>query len=377
MRRTFSSLITVFLTLATFPARAADPAPQAEKPRIDVVFCIDCSGSMGGVIETAKQKVWAIVNEIARAKPSPELRIGMIAYGNAMGPFRIYPLNNDLDEVYKNLLTFKDEGWGDEYVGLAIHKATTDMKWAQGKQVHKVIYVVGNETARQGPREFDYATTAPAAIARGIMVNAIYCGDVDYQTATPTWKEFAKLADGSYIEIAGQGGAVVVATPYDKDLADLSGKLNTTYVGYGHQRLEKAAAQSANDATASTFNVQSAADRAVAKSSRQYDNSTWDLVDASRNNKDFDITKIKDEDLPAELKKMTVDQRKEFIAAKARERDDIAKQIRELSEKRDAYVKEEVTKKGLDTNKSFDVAVRKSITEQAAKRGFEFEKNEK
>lgn len=379
MRRSLISLVTVLFTLISLNTRAGDAPPpaQQEKPRIDVVFCIDCSGSMGGVIETAKQKVWAIVNEIARAKPSPELRIGLVAYGNAMGPFRIYPLNNDLDEVYKNLLTFKDEGWGDEYVGLAIHKATTDMKWAEGKQVHRVIYVVGNETARQGPKEFDYATTAPAAIAKGIMVNAIYCGDVDYQTATPTWREFAKLADGSYMEIAGQGGAVVVATPFDKELAELSGKLNTTYVGYGRQRFEKAAAQVANDTTATRYNLQSAADRAVAKSSKQYDNSTWDLVDASRNNKDFDITKLKEDELPDELKKMTVEQRKEFIAAKAKERDEVARQIRELSEKRDAYVKEEVTKKGLDTNKSFDVAVRKSITEQAAKRGFEFEKSDK
>ena len=58
----------------------------------------------------------------------------------------------------------------------------------------------------------------------------------------------------------------------------------------------------------------------------------------------------------------------------AKERAQIAKQIQELSGKRDAYIKEEVQKKGLDTNKAFDEAVRKSITEQGAKKGFEFEK---
>ncbi|HYE21290.1 MAG TPA: vWA domain-containing protein [Tepidisphaeraceae bacterium] len=366
--------------LSAFAADAPPVVPIAkpaveDKPRIDVVFAIDCSGSMGGVIETAKQKVWAIVNEVARAKPAPELRIGLIAYGNAMGPFRAYPLSSDLDEVYKNLLTFKDEGWGDEYVGLAVHRATTDMKWADGKQVYKVIYVVGNETARQGPAEFDYAKTAPGAIAKGIVVNAIYCGNTDHASATPTWREIAKLADGSYMEIAGQGGAVVVASPFDKELTDLSGKLNTTYVGYGRQREEKAAAQVANDATSGGFSAASAADRAVSKSSRQYDNAHWDLVDAQRN-KDFDITKLKDEELPEEMRKMTPDQRKAHVDAKARERADIAKQIQDISAKRDAYVKEEVSKKGLDTNKAFDEAVRRSINEQAAKRGFQFEGTE-
>jgi hypothetical protein len=372
MRPYLHSLIIAVLVLATSDCFAADAAAN-DKPKIDIVFCIDCSGSMGPVIETAKQKVWAIVNEVARAKPSPELRIGLIGYGNAMGPFRTFPLTNDLDEVYKNLLPFNDRLGGDEYVGLAIHKATTEMKWSEGKQVMKVIYVVGNETAHQGPAEFDYTKTAPAAIAQGIMVNAIYCGDYDYQVGSPTWREVAKLADGSYMEIAAQGGAVVVATPFDQQLNELSGKLNTTYIGYGRQRAEKLAQQSLNDQQSAHYSLSSAADRAGAKASPQYDNSNWDLVDAAKNNKDFDVKKLKEEELPDEMRKMTPEARLAFVETKSKERAEIAKQIKELAGKRDAYIKEEVQKKGLDTNKAFDEAVRKSIMEQAAKKGFEFE----
>ena len=87
---------------------------SSDRPNIDIVFCIDCSGSMGGVIETAKQKVWSIVNEIAKAKPSPILRIGLFGYGDADEQFRKFELSDDLDEVYKNLMTFRDEGWGDD-----------------------------------------------------------------------------------------------------------------------------------------------------------------------------------------------------------------------------------------------------------------------
>jgi hypothetical protein len=359
--------------LLSAPRSFAADAPPAEKPHIDIVFCIDCSGSMGPVIETAKQKVWAIVNQVAKAKPSPELRIGLIGYGNAMGPFRTFALTSDLDEVYKNLLPFDDRLGGDEFVGLAIHKATTEMKWAEGKQVMKVIYVVGNETAHQGPAEFDYTKTARAAIAKGIMVNAIYCGDYDYATAHSTWQEFAKLADGSYMEIAGQGGAVTVATPFDQELTDLSGKLNTTYVGYGEQRREKVAQQVANDATSAHYSLSSAADRAGAKASPQYGNGNWDLVDATKSVKDFDVKKLKDEELPEEMRKMTPDQRVAYVAGKTKEREQIAQKIKALSVKRDAYIKAEVAKKGLDTNKSFDESVRKSITEQGAQKGFEFE----
>ena len=103
---------------------AADQMAAEERPTIDVVFCIDCSGSMGGVIETAKQKVWAIVNQVARSKPAPVLRIGLIGYGNSDQTYRQFDLTDDLDGLYKNLLTFKDEGWGTEWVGraAAVHR---------------------------------------------------------------------------------------------------------------------------------------------------------------------------------------------------------------------------------------------------------------
>jgi hypothetical protein len=359
-------------------AYAADegqkPAAGAtdEKPRIDVVFCIDCSGSMGPVIEAAKQKVWAIVNEIAKARPSPELRIGLLGYGDHDRQHRIFPLSSDLDEVYKNLTTFRDERWGSEFVGLAVHKATAEMKWADGKQVLKVIYVVGNETARQGPPDFDYAKTAPEAIRRGIIVNAVYCGDVDYANATPTWREMAKLADGQYMEIARTGGAVIVATPYDKELNELSTKLNGTYVAYGGEGQVRAQNQAAQDANAAQQGATVGADRAVSKAGRQYNNGSWDLVDATRE-KSVELDKLKDEQLPEEMRKLTAEQRKEYVQKKAKERAEIQEQIRQVAAKRDAHVKEETAKKGLKDDTAFDRAVRDSIVKEAEKKGFTFE----
>ena len=60
---------------------AADPAPLKKKaPQIEVVFCLDTTGSMGGLIEAAKQKIWSISNQIANGKPTPELKIGLVAF---------------------------------------------------------------------------------------------------------------------------------------------------------------------------------------------------------------------------------------------------------------------------------------------------------
>ena len=348
----------------------ANGAPAAEKPpAIDIVFCIDCSGSMGGVIESAKQKVWAIVNEVARAKPTPTLRIGLLGYGQADRAFRTTELSSDLDEVYENLMAFDANFGGDEWVGLMIHKAANEMTWSDGDQVLKVIYVVGNETAQQGT--VDYKTSAPEAIAKGIMVNAIYCGNEGTDVRT-TWQEVARLADGQYLEIDPSGGTILVATPYDDQLAQLNQQLNETYLGYGRQREAGAAAQSAQDSAAATLGTAVVAERAVAKSTVLYSNARWDLVDAVAQ-PDFKLAEIEAEDLPDEMRSMTPEQRLAHIEQKAQQRKQVQAEIQELAAKREAFVREETEKQGLQTDQAFDNAVRNSLRQQAEQKGFSFE----
>ena len=375
-------LVTLAAAMTLCSAAVAAPTAEvpipAEKPRIDMVFCIDCSGSMGAVIETAKQKIWAIVNEVGKAKPAPVLRIGLLGYGNSDISYRMFELSDDLDEVYKHLVTFKDEGWGNEWVGRAIQKATTDMKWSPSNKDLKVIYVVGNETAKQGPPEMQYDKTAPAAIKAGIMVNAIYCGTQGNAGAsaeiTATWREFAQLADGQFMAIERTGGAVVVQSPFDKRLDELSKQVNTTYLAFGQVGRDRKLNQEVQDRNAGSFGGAVAADRALSKAGAQYNASArlWDLVEASKQ-KDFDWKTIKDEDLPEEMRKMSLAERKAYVQKKDAERAKIQKEIQDLAVKRDAFIREEITRQGLKGDHAFDEAVRRSVTQQAQKKGFKFE----
>ncbi|MHC4652135.1 MAG: hypothetical protein ACYTES_14940 [Planctomycetota bacterium] len=53
----------------------AVPVQVIEEPRtVDLAICLDTSGSMSGLINAARQKLWAIVNELALAEPTPKLR---------------------------------------------------------------------------------------------------------------------------------------------------------------------------------------------------------------------------------------------------------------------------------------------------------------
>src|SRR5436309_15303678 len=97
------------------PAVAAPTRPARSKPKVEVVFCLDTTGSMGGLIEGAKQKIWAICNQVASGKPTPDLKVGLVAYRDKGDAYvtRVTDLTDDLDEVHKHLMGFKAEGGGD------------------------------------------------------------------------------------------------------------------------------------------------------------------------------------------------------------------------------------------------------------------------
>jgi hypothetical protein len=362
-------VLAIALALAAAcPARAEEP----KKSEIDVVICIDRSGSMDQVIETAKRKVWSIVNDIAKVRPAPDLRIGLIGYGSADQEFKAFDLTDDLDAVYKNLMTFRTDMGGDEWVGATVRKATRDMSWSKNKEALRIVFMVGNETAMQGTDENMYLKTCPEAIRADIIVNAIYCGTPNAEEEK-SWREVARLADGSYTVIDISGGAVAIATPMDAEMVKLNEDLNRTYLGFGDRGRKAKEEQVAQDAAAGEVGgagVQ--AERAAAKASGAYNSSGWDLVDASKD-KDFKLDEVRDEELPEEMKKMTPEERKAHLEKMSAEREKLQKQIQEKAVERQKFIDEEMKKSGMSADKSFDEAVRKMLKAQAEKKGMTME----
>lgn len=108
--------------------------------------------------------------------------------------------------------------------------------------------------------------------------------------------------------------------------------------------------------------------RIVSKSSHVYKNDSCDLVDASKE-KQFDITKIKTEELPKNMQNMNDEEKLKYIALKKGEREGIRKQIAELNQKRMAYVAEQQKTSNQQTLES---AMTKAIRKQASSKNFTF-----
>ena len=75
--------------------------------------------------------------------------------------------------------------------------------------------------------------------------------------------------------------------------------------------------------------------------------------------------------LPAEMKKMSEEERKRYISDRQQERERIQKQIRELSDQRSRYIAKELAKKG-DAPSGFDGIVLESLRVQAKTKGIAY-----
>lgn len=364
-------LAAVALTGAT---RAADN-PVAGRP-VDLVLCIDTSNSMDGLIESAKLKLWDVVNELAKVKPTPILRVGLYQYGNDniaadTGWVRKeVDLTTDLDEVYAKLNGLKTRG-GTEFVARVTKTALNDLAWSADGKALKLVFVCGNEPVDQD-KQVALKDVAELAKGKGVIVNTIYCGPANNAEAAG-WKDFAILCGGRYGNIDQNKSAAqqVVATPFDKDLGELSGKLNQTYLFYGKDRAKLAENQVAQDANAAKAAPGAGASRAVTKAEGLYRNE-FDLLDKMKADPKFDLKKVADAELPDEMKKLKPEEREAFLKKKAEERAAIQKQIQELSVRRAKHIEEELKKKPKsEADKAFDEALRATLRAQAKEKGFE------
>ncbi|MFK7916028.1 MAG: VWA domain-containing protein, partial [Pseudomonadales bacterium] len=124
--------------------------------RIEVVFALDTTGSMSGLIQAAKDKIWSIANTMASAQPAPEIAIGLVAYRDRGDAYvtKVFDLTTDLDSIYAQLIDFKAGGGGDgpESVNKALDDALHTISWSQDREVYQTVFLVGD-----APAHMDYA----------------------------------------------------------------------------------------------------------------------------------------------------------------------------------------------------------------------------
>ncbi|MBL7936613.1 MAG: VWA domain-containing protein [Bacteroidia bacterium] len=349
--------------------------PPDGSSKIQVALLFDTSNSMDGLIEQAKSRLWDIVNTLTTLKyqgKTPVIEIALYEYGNdglsvATNYIRqVTPLTTDLDLISEKLFALKTNG-GSEYCGAVIQSSVKELKWDDGLNTMKLVYIAGNEGFNQG--SVHYKEAISSALKNNIYINTIFCGNKQ-EGISLFWQDGATKGQGKYFNIDSDKKVEYVQTPYDSQINACNDKLNKTYIGYGKQGYAKKQSQVKEDANASSISQANATERVLTKSKAVYKNSTWDLVDNVKDN-ESNLDKIKTEDLPEEYKNKSKEEIKTLVLAKAKEREMIQKEIGELAVKRQKYIAE----KSKQNTKQDDLgsAIKSSIVAFASVKGYKVE----
>ena len=375
----FAALLagTALAAHATSIGRNAGTAFKAPtiRPIIEVAFVLDTTGSMSGLLEGAKRKIWSIANQMASGEPTPEIRMGLIAYRDRGDAYitRFFDLSTDIDAIYAQLQELSAGGGGDtpESVNQALHEAVERMSWTPGQNVYKVVFLVGDAPPHSDyPNDVSYAKSVRSAREQGIVVNAIQCGSIG--ATTPIWREIASAGAGRYVAIRQDGGMLAMATPHDEELARLSRALGDTVIAYGaaDERAEIDAKR--ERALAAPSSVAASRLSYLAKSGGHVNSGRADLVDAVREGS-VDAKSLDPDSLPEPLRKLSPAEREAYVEQKLELREALKQRIAAVSSKRDDYVSAE-QKRLADAGEAdgFDQQVLEAIRSQAAAKGISY-----
>lgn len=363
------------ILLAT-PSYARQSVDLADRPlvhpRMEVCFVLDTTGSMSGLIDGAKRKIWYIAKQIVQTQPAPDVRFCLIGFRDRGDEYitRHYDLTHDIDDIYKQLTAFSAAGGGDtpESVNQALHEAIRDTSWSNDENVLRTVFLVGDSPPHMDySQDVKYPAVARMARERDIIINTIQCGS-NRQT-TPVWQDIARRAHGSYSAIPQSGNVQTIKTPMDQDMVSLNRKLGETLVPYG-----------AAPARKSVYAKQKASEQAgggVISDRLSYNARTRRIVQGGGDLiEDLDAGRVKLEnipetDLPEPLRALSSGEKASWLDERRHERKELQQVVDSLIMERDAYIEKARKKQG--RRDAFDEEVTRMLREQAARKGIVYE----
>ena len=364
------------------PGLPTDRQAAGQTPVIEAVFVLDTTGSMGGLIQAAKDKIWSIASTMAAAETAPIIRMGLVAYRDRGDDYvtRVVDLSSDLDAIHAELFQLQANGGGDgpESVNQALHDALHRISWGQEPQTYRVVFLVGDAPPHMDYQDdVEYPETLALAQKRGIRVNAIQCGQSS--ETTRRWQQIAQLGRGAYFQVDQDGGAIAAASPYDDELAELSAKLDSTRIYYGSkaEREERKAKQDASKAALAEAAAPVLARRAAFAASKSGDSAILgdkELVEEVAAGR-VSVDDIPADELPEPLQALSPEEQRQTLAETAERRDQIKSRIAEVAAKRARWMREKVAAEG-GADESLDHKLFDAVRNQAGAVGLDYDKAE-
>jgi hypothetical protein len=213
-----------------------------EKRPLDIIFCLDLSGSTNGLLYDVRDHLWMIVNQINQLTPSPNIRIGVVGFSRPS--FKksnsyvkvLSDLTPSIDHVASELYKLKPSiEKGDQIVSAALNTCLNNVSWSNDPKALKLIFLVGNGSVNTNGLE--YVKACEEAVIKNIVVNTIYIiKSANWFDEIPGWRRIASITSGMQFEMTLNKPDAISYWQTDlTKLEKLNNEFNNTFFWVGPQ----------------------------------------------------------------------------------------------------------------------------------------------
>lgn len=234
------SLLSGFAASDHSSEKGGSASAHSPNRPLEIVFCIDLSGSTNGLVNDVRDQLWLMVNMLQRLDPAPDLRIGVIGFSRpSFGKENSYvkvltPLTRNFDFIAAELYKLKPSiEKGDQIVSAALRTAVMEMDWSVSPQAEKMIFLVGNGMVTANG--YEYVRFCEEARSRNIPIHALYVTKAkNYIQEIPGYRRIAGITNGVQTEVTvnKKDTLRIWPSPTSYQLS-VNQRMNSTYVWYG------------------------------------------------------------------------------------------------------------------------------------------------
>jgi Mg-chelatase subunit ChlD len=179
-----------------------DVAPPPPRARLDLVFLVDATGSMGDEIDKLKATLRTITAEVANLPSRPDICLGLVAYRDRGDAFllRSHDFTNDVGGFLQDALyPLRAAGGGDypEAMNEALHETVHQLSW-RGSGTTRIAILLADAPPHLDYGAPHYDDDMVAAQGKGIKVFGVGASGLDRQ-GEYIQRQIAQYTGGKFV----------------------------------------------------------------------------------------------------------------------------------------------------------------------------------
>jgi len=176
--------------------------------KLDVVFLLDATGSMGDEIGQLQENILSITRQIDDMG-EVDVRYGLVHYRDREDDYvsQVHDFTPDVDEFQADLNSVRADGGGDtpESLNEGLHDALQSVEW-RGADTIKLVFLVADAPPHLDyPDDYDYADEMLYAGEKGIKIHPIASSGLD-PIGEYIFRQIGQTTMGRFIFLTYAGG---------------------------------------------------------------------------------------------------------------------------------------------------------------------------